>query len=63
MMISVMVSCSHKNSEETDTTVTTSGEQSDILISDKIKGVRFNGEEIKIWQITKTSNPAKYFTT
>lgn len=60
MLCPLIVSCVGGDVEETETSVTTDASDG-LLLSDKVKGVKFEGEEINVWQTTKASNAAEYF--
>ena len=60
LLCPLIVSCTGGNSKETvsDSVVE---EESGLLLSDKIKDVKFGGEEINIWQTKTASNAAEYY--
>lgn len=60
MLCPLIVSCVGGDVEETETSVTTDASDG-LLLSDKVKGVKFEGEEINVWQTTTASNAAEYF--
>ncbi len=60
MLCPIIVSCTVGDVVETEEEVTTEADDG-LLISDKVKGVKFEGEEINIWQTTTASNAAEYF--
>ena len=57
LLCPLIVSCTDGNSEET-VSESVVEEESGPLLSDKIKGVKFGGEEINIWQTKTASNAA-----
>ncbi len=61
MALPFAASCSKDEEGEEGTTGTKSDGESSLLISDKLKDVSFNGEEVNIWQVTNASNAAEYF--
>ena len=59
MLLPMIVSCSKKNEDDTGEGVST--EEFGIQMSDKIRGVSFDGEDINIWQTTTATNAAEYY--
>ena len=60
MLLPMIASCS--NDIEDDTGSEASTEEGDgLLLSDKVRDVKFNGEDINIWQVTVATNAAEYF--
>ena len=59
MLLPFVVSCTQNDKEETSDTV--SVEDDGLQMSDKIRGLKFNGEDINIWQVTIASNAAEYY--
>ncbi len=63
LLLPMIVSCA-KNDEDgfdADNNDVSTSEDSSLLLSDKVKGVKFNGDDINIWQVTNASNAAEYF--
>ncbi len=60
MICPLIVSCVGGNVNETEEVVTTEA-TNELLLSDKVKGLKFEGEEINIWQTTTASNAAEYY--
>lgn len=61
LLLPMVISCSDKNTESPESNEASTSEDSGLLLSDKVKGVKFNGEDINIWQVTNASNAAEYF--
>ena len=60
MLLPLLVACSKKDGGDTEDTI--SEEEADgMQMSDKLRGVSFDGEDINIWQVTTASNAAEYF--
>lgn len=61
MLLPLVVSCSEKETEqETESAVTT--EEEDVMqMSDKLRGVSFDGEDINIWQTKTATNAAEFY--
>ena len=59
MLLPLVVSCSQNDEEDTSDAVTM--EDDGLQMSDKIRGLSFDGEDINIWQTTKASNAAEYY--
>ena len=60
MLCPLIVSCVGGSVNETEAAITTEADDG-LLLSDKVKGVKFEGEEINVWQTTTASNAAEYF--
>ena len=60
ILLPVIVSCSQISNIENADDVT-STEDFGMRMSDKIRDVKFNSEEINIWQTTTASNSAEYY--
>ena len=60
MLLPIMVSCLD-NTEEVGETESLVEEDDGLLLSDKVRDVKFNGEDINIWQVTIATNAAEYF--
>ena len=60
ILLPVVVSCSQISNIENADDVT-STEDFGMRMSDKIRDVKFNSEEINIWQTTTASNSAEYY--
>ena len=60
MLLPLVVSCSKKDGEDMGDTISTE-EGNGMQMSDKLRGVSFDGEDINIWQTTTASNAAEYF--
>ena len=60
MLCPLIVSCGGDLTEETSEEAVTE-EEGGLKVSDKIKGVKFDGEDINIWQTITASNLAEYY--
>ncbi|MBR4013875.1 MAG: hypothetical protein IKJ00_06225 [Clostridia bacterium] len=60
MLLPLVVSCSKKDGEDMGDTISTE-EGNGMQMSDKLRGVSFDGEDINIWQTTTATNGAEYF--
>ena len=61
LLLPMVISCSDKNTESPESNEASTSEDSGLLLSDNVKGVKINGDDINIWQVTNASNPAEYF--
>lgn len=60
MLLPMVVSCSKKDEEDTGNLISTD-EANGLQMSDKIRDVSFEGEDINIWQTTTATNAAEYY--
>ena len=60
ILLPMIASCSNDIEDDTGSDVSTE-EGDGLLLSDKVRDVKFNGEDINIWQVTVATNAAEYF--